>query len=121
MKNGFDTGQRVQMRSDQISEGYLENRMRIGKEERKTENQPQLPEHEARQDRTKKRDDEIEDASEDAPPVPRAIYHSIYIQSSQGARLPALETRCPLQCKANPCFQPIFQSQRLNYCTVGHH
>ena len=87
--------------------------MRIGKEERKTENQPQLPEHEARQDRTKKRDDEIEDASEDAPPVPRAIYHSIYVQSSQGAHLPALETRYPLQCKANPCFQPIFQSQEV--------
>lgn len=68
MKNGIDTGQRVQMRSDQISEGYFGDRMRMSKEKRKTENQPQLPEHEARQDRTKKRDDEIEDASEGAPP-----------------------------------------------------
>lgn len=42
--------------------------MQMGKEKRKTGNQPQLPEHEARQERKKKRDDETEDASEDAPP-----------------------------------------------------
>jgi hypothetical protein len=79
VKSGMDTGQRVVIRSDQFGRG---SRMQIAKKRERQETNHSYQSMRPDRNRKKKRDDEIKDASEDAPPRTRTIYHVYTLSQS---------------------------------------